>query len=81
MVAEDGAERARAAGLKAFTVTRRAQALRDVSRVLHDLAEEYDGELVVVGRRHASMLETALLGSISASAIKAERLPVLVVPG
>jgi nucleotide-binding universal stress UspA family protein len=51
----------------------------DIARVLHDLADEYGGELLVVGR-HASLLESVLLGSVSTAAVRDERRPVLVVP-
>lgn len=79
-LAEEGADRARAAGLDAFTVVRPGGGPGDISRALHEIAEEYDGALIVVGHRHASMLESALLGSVSVSAVRDERRPVLVVP-
>lgn len=79
-VAEEGAERARAAGLRAVAETRHGMGPRDVSRALHELAVDCGAELIVVGHQHASMLESALLGSVAVSAVRAERKPVLVVP-
>jgi nucleotide-binding universal stress UspA family protein len=79
-VAAEGADRARAAGLDATSVTRRGGGAGDVARVLLDVADECDGALIVVGHRHASRLESALLGSVSVSAVREERRPVLVVP-
>ena len=64
-VARDGADRALAAGLQAVPATRRGVAPGDVAHALGELAEESGSELIVVGRRHASALESALLGSVS----------------
>jgi nucleotide-binding universal stress UspA family protein len=79
-IAREGADRALAAGLQAVPATRRGVAPGDVARALGDLAEESGSELIVVGRRHASALESALLGSVSLTAVRDERRPVLVVP-
>ena len=79
-VAEEGADRARAAGLDAAAATRVGRGPRDIADVLIQVAVEYDGDLIVVGHRHASMLESALLGSVAVSCVRAERKPVLVVP-
>jgi nucleotide-binding universal stress UspA family protein len=79
-LAEEGATHARAAGLDATTATRRGGAAGDIARVLLDVADECDGDLVVIGHRHASRLESALLGSVCVSAVREERRPVLVVP-
>jgi nucleotide-binding universal stress UspA family protein len=79
-VAEEGAQRARAAGLDAVAETRLGMGPRDISRVLHELAVDCGAELIVVGHGHASMLESALLGSVAVAAVKDERKPVLVVP-
>ena len=67
-------------GLQAVPATRRGVAPGDVARALGDLAEGSGSELIVVGRRHASALESALLGSVSLTAVRDERRPVLVVP-
>ncbi len=77
--AEEGTECARAAGLDAFTAIRRGGAA-DVARVLHDVADGYEADLIVVGRRHASRIESVLFGSVAASCVREERRPVLVVP-
>jgi nucleotide-binding universal stress UspA family protein len=79
-VAEEGARRARTAGLDAGAETRLGMGPRDISRVLHELAVDCGAELIVVGHGHASMLESALLGSVAVSAVRDERKPVLVVP-
>ncbi len=79
-VAEEGAERARAAGFEAMSAVRRGGGSADVARVLNDVAESYGAELIVVGHAHASWLEGALLGSVCVSAVREERCPVLVVP-
>jgi nucleotide-binding universal stress UspA family protein len=78
--AEEGADRARAAGLDAFVAIRRGGTPGEIARLLHDVADAYGAELVVVGRHHASLIEDALLGSVSAAAVRDERRPVLVVP-
>jgi nucleotide-binding universal stress UspA family protein len=79
-VAEEGADLARAAGMDAMIAIRRGGGAGEVARVLHDVAEAYSADLVVVGHRHASRLESAVLGSVSTSAVRDERRPVLVVP-
>ncbi len=78
--AEEGAEQAREAGLEAFTAIRRGGAPADVARVLHEVADGYEAELIVVGHRHASRIENALFGSVATSCVREERRPVLVVP-
>jgi nucleotide-binding universal stress UspA family protein len=79
-VAEEGAQRASAAGLDAVAETRLGMGARDIARALHEVAVECGAELIVVGHGHASMLESALLGSVAVSAVREERKPVLVVP-
>jgi nucleotide-binding universal stress UspA family protein len=78
--AEEGADQARAAGLEAFTAIRRGGAPGDIARVLHEVADGYEADLIVVGHRHASRLESALFGSVANSCVREERRPVLVVP-
>ncbi len=80
-VAAGGAARARAVGLDAAAAVRYGVGSSDVARVLHDVADEYAAELIVVGRRPSSLLENALRGSVSGAALRHERQPVLVVPG
>ncbi len=79
-LAEEGADRVRAAGLDAMAVVRPGGGPRDIARTLQEVARDYAGDLIVVGHRHASILESALLGSVSVSAVRDGRTPVLVVP-
>jgi nucleotide-binding universal stress UspA family protein len=79
--AQDGAGRARAAGIQAEAETRRCAGAADVARTLMDVAEERDADLVVVGRRGISRLKAAVLGSVSDAVLRDGGRPVLVVPG
>lgn len=79
--AEEGAARARAAGLDAEPVLRRATGTADIAGILFDAADERDADLVVVGRRGMSLLRSVVLGSVSSAAVRDGRRPVLVVPG
>ena len=79
-VAEEGVDRARGAGFDAAPAIRVGAGPRDIARVLIEVAVEYDCDLIVVGHRHASMLESALLGSVAVSCVREERKAVLVVP-
>jgi nucleotide-binding universal stress UspA family protein len=78
--ADDGARRARAAGLEAEPALQHAAGPSDIARVLFDSAEQHDAELVVVGRRGMSRIKSVLLGSVSEAAVRDGRRPVLVVP-
>lgn len=80
-VAEEGVDRARNAGLAATTEVRQGDGLRDVAEVLHEVADEHGADLIVVGHRDVSRLESAVLGSVSISAVRAHKRPVLVVTG
>jgi nucleotide-binding universal stress UspA family protein len=80
-VAEEGAARAREAGLVAEAAVERGAAAEEVAKALVDLAEERDATLVVVGRRGMSRLKEILLGSVSNAVLHDGRRPVLVVPG
>ena len=80
-IGEDGAARARVAGIDAEADVRRCLGTADIARALFDIAEERDAELVVVGRRGMSRLQEVLLGSVSNAAVHDGRRPVLVVPG
>jgi nucleotide-binding universal stress UspA family protein len=79
-VAERGADRARAAGLRAEPLVGRGASPAEIATLLIDLAEERDATLVVVGRRGMSRLKEVVLGSVSNAAIHDGRRPVLVVP-
>jgi nucleotide-binding universal stress UspA family protein len=78
--ADEGAEHARAAGLEAVAAIRRGGAPADIARALHEVADGYEADLIVVGHRHASRIESALFGSVASSSVREERHPVLVVP-
>jgi nucleotide-binding universal stress UspA family protein len=78
-IADEGVRRASDAGLRARPELR-CGAAADVGDVLDALAEEYDADLIVIGRRDSSWLETALFGSTSKDAVRQSRRPVLVVP-
>jgi nucleotide-binding universal stress UspA family protein len=77
--AGEGVDRAARAGLQARAETR-CGAVADVGRLLGDLADEYDADVVVVGRRGVSRLQAIVLGSVSNDTVRAARRPVLVVP-
>lgn len=80
-VAMEGCDHARGVGLAATTAIRQGDGLRDVAGVLHEVADEYDADLIVVGHRDISRLESAVLGSVSISAVREHKRPVLVVAG
>jgi nucleotide-binding universal stress UspA family protein len=78
--AEDGAARARAAGLTAEAEVRPGASAHEIGTILLDVAEQRDAELVVVGRRGLSRVEAVVLGSVSDAVVRDGRRPVLVVP-
>jgi nucleotide-binding universal stress UspA family protein len=79
-LAEEGAARARQAGLSAEAHLARGATPAEIATVLCDLAEDRGATLVVVGRRGQSRLKEVVLGSVSNAAVHDERCPVLVVP-
>jgi nucleotide-binding universal stress UspA family protein len=79
-LAEDGAARAREAGLSAHAVVAQGASAEDIAKTLCDLAEARDATLVVVGRRGLSRLKEIVLGSVSNAALHDGRRPILVVP-
>jgi nucleotide-binding universal stress UspA family protein len=79
-VAEEGAALAGREGLNASVVVRSGRGPGDIAHVLLDLADSCEADMIVVGHRHSSRLQTALLGSVSITAVHDERRPVLVVP-
>jgi nucleotide-binding universal stress UspA family protein len=79
--AEDGASRAGALGLQAEPNLQRAASETDIAKVLFDVADEHDADLVVVGRRGMSRIKSVVLGSVSDAAVKDGRRPILIVPG
>jgi len=78
-VAEEGAQQASDAGLRARPELR-CGVSADVGRLLGALADEYEADLVVVGRRGVSRVEAIVLGSVSNDTVRESRRPVLVVP-
>lgn len=79
-VAEEGMALARSDGLEAVALVRRGMGPDHVARVLHDVAECFGAEVVVIGHRHASPVKSALLGSVSVTMVRDERAPVPAVP-
>jgi nucleotide-binding universal stress UspA family protein len=73
-----GVELARNAGFAAEGRLERSGA--SVWRAVLDVAEELDAELIVLGSRGHSLVESALLGSVSNALVHHARRPVLVVP-
>lgn len=49
-------------------------------RVICDIADELEAELIVLGARGLSRVQSALLGSVSAAVVQHARRPVLIVP-
>lgn len=78
-VADEGVQRASEAGLRAQPELR-CGASADVGRLLGELADEYEADLIVVGRRGVSRVEAVVLGSVSNDTVRESRRPVLVVP-
>jgi nucleotide-binding universal stress UspA family protein len=76
-IAESGAELAERAGLEADAVA--ARGTKAWPKLL-ELADEHEAEAVVVGARGVGRVESALLGSVSASLLGHAHLPVLIVP-
>jgi nucleotide-binding universal stress UspA family protein len=79
-LAEEGAARARQAGLSAEAHLARGTTPTEIATVMCDLADARDATLVVVGRRGQSRLKEVVLGSVSNAAVHDGRRPVLVVP-
>jgi nucleotide-binding universal stress UspA family protein len=79
-VAGEGARHALLAGFGTSIAVSRGAGANDTAQVLHEVAAEHEAALVVVARTHASWLAHLLHGSVSASAVREERRPVLVVP-
>ena len=80
-IADAGAARARAAGLRAEPETRLGIGVGQTAEALFEVAEQHDADLVVVGRRGMGLVKSAVLGSVSDAAVRDGRRPVLVVPG
>lgn len=78
-VGDEGGEAARRLG---FVVDVRVERTETpVWRTILDVAGEIDAELIVIGTRGATAVQTALLGSVSNAVVHHSERPVLVVPG
>jgi nucleotide-binding universal stress UspA family protein len=78
--AEEGAARAREAGLAAEAEVRRGAGAEDIATTLLHVAEQRDADLVVVGRQGMSRIKAIVLGSVSDAVVRAGRRPVVIVP-
>lgn len=63
-------------GIEATGVVRHGH----TAEVLSDLAEEFDVDLIIVGRKGESRFKTAVFGSVTAALIQVADRPVTVVP-
>lgn len=70
-------ERARVAGAPTVQLESRTG---DVAKSLIEIAQEKAADVIVVGKRGASLVERLLLGSVSEKLVKLAPLPVIVVP-
>jgi len=77
-VTHEGAELARAAGFT--TESRTEPSLGRVWRTILELARELDAEVIVVGERGLSTVQSVLLGSVSNAVVHHAHRPVLVIP-
>lgn len=70
-----------ASGLDLPTEVRVERSAQSVWRTIVDVADELDADLIVVGTRGTTAVESQLLGSVSNAVIHHSSRPVLVVPG
>ena len=79
-VAQEGVALARSAGFDAEPLIERATGVRGVWETVLSVAQDRGAHAIVVGRRGISLLESALMGSVSNGLVQHSSLPVLVVP-
>jgi nucleotide-binding universal stress UspA family protein len=77
-VADDGRERAEAAGFAATAVA--VEAEHGVATAIIDAADEHDAALIVMGTRGNTGIRSLLLGSVSHSVAHHAHRPLLIVP-
>jgi nucleotide-binding universal stress UspA family protein len=77
-IAQQGHEQASAEGLAVEVRIERDET--SVWRTILDVAEEIDAELIVIGTRGRTAVQSALLGSVSGAVVHHSLRPVLVVP-
>jgi nucleotide-binding universal stress UspA family protein len=77
-VAQEGYELARHAGFAVETRVERAEVSE--WKTILDVADELDAELIVVGTRGRTAVQSALLGSVSNAVVHHSSRPTLVVP-
>jgi len=77
-IAHEGEELARADGLSVTVRVERAG--KGVWHTILDVAETVDAQLIVVGTRGHTALESSLLGSVSATIVHNSVRPLLIVP-
>ncbi len=77
-IAQKGQELARELGLTVDTRTERADP--SVWQTILGIADETDAELIVIGTRGATAVQSLLLGSVSNALVHHSKRPVLVMP-
>jgi nucleotide-binding universal stress UspA family protein len=77
-IARQGCEHARGLGIPVEARVERSDS--SVWRTILDVADELNAELIVVGTRGVTAVQSALLGSVSNAVVQHSGRPVLVVP-